>query len=102
MSQVRELMKNIRERFKPELEGWFEVPEKKGMKMMLTSESLDSLDNAIKEGFPIYSEKGSESIISPRTLCLKDNKPQAVPDGRYDDYIEEIDPLKIALENNDL
>lgn len=104
IAQVRELMKNVRERFKPEIEGWFEGPEK-GLKKMLTQESLGSLDKAIKEGFPTYSEKCSTSDISPRILCLKDNKPQAVPDGRIvpgSDYIQEIDPLQIARENNDL
>lgn len=103
IAQVRELMKNIRERFKPELEGWFEGPQK-GVKKMLTMD-VDSLDKAIKEGFPTYSEKCSNSDISPRILCLKDNKPQAVPDGRIvpdSDSIQEIDPLQIARENNDL
>lgn len=70
VSQVRELMKNVRERFKPEVEGWFEGTVK-GMKKMLTQESLDSLDRAIKTGKPVYIEQDF-CENTPRILSLHD------------------------------
>lgn len=76
ISQVRELMKNVRERFQPEIEGWFELPEK-GVKKMLTQSSLDSLDNAIKKGKPEYSKRGAKAF-EPRTLFFKDNSLEGI------------------------
>lgn len=70
IAQVRELMKGIRERFKPELEDWFAGP-KTGKKYMLSKTSLDSLDDAIKHGSPEYYEKGEFGPNFERTLCFK-------------------------------
>lgn len=72
MAQVRELMQRIRERFKPELEGWFEIPGET-MKMMLPKDSLGSLDSAIKKGQPKYFEAEGNPIPSSRALCIGDN-----------------------------
>lgn len=105
---VRDLMQSVVERFMPELKQ--EIKSTDGKRSTtLTKELLDSLDDAINNGKPEYYEHKNE--FQPEALCLRGKsikptaQPIAVSDNRIvpnNDYIEEIDPLKIALENNGL